>query len=109
MTIVSKTTAKFHAFTIQDFKTGTVSKFNNRYLLSVAVVGTEAVKRGLSPVSVLKEGEGKTQKISSFPPVVVNINHLDDKVPLEIVDIEFYAKLIMSKIDGIANLVGIFE
>ena len=109
LTIVSKTTAKFHAFTIQDFKTGTVSKFNNRYLLSVAVVGTEAVKRGFSPVSVLKEGEGKTQKISSFPPVVVNINHLDDKVPLEIVDIEFYAKLIMSKIDGIANLVGIFE
>lgn len=107
LTIVSKTTAKFHAFTIQDFKTGQVSKFNNRYLLSVAVIGTEAVRRGFSPVSVLKEGEGKTQKISSFPPVVVNINTLDEKVPLDIVDLDFYTKLIMSKIDGIAGLVGI--
>ena len=107
LTIVSKTTAKFHAFTIQDFKTGEVSKFNNRYLLSVAVIGTEAVKMGFSPVSVLKEGEGKTQKISSFPPVVVNINYLSDKVPLEIIDLNFYADFIMSKIDGIASLVGI--
>lgn len=107
LTIVSKTTAKFHAFTIQDFKTGKVSKFNNRYLLSVAVIGTEAVKRGFSPVSVLKEGEGKTQKISSFPPVVVNMNFLKDTVPLEIVDFDYYADLIMSKIDGIAGLVGI--
>lgn len=107
LTIVSKTTAKFHAFTIQDFKTGQVSKFNNRYLLSVAVIGTEAVKRGFSPVSVLKEGDGKTQKISSFPPVVVNMNFLKDTVPLEIVDLDYYANLIMSKIDGIAGLVGI--
>ena len=107
LTIVSKTTAKFHAFTIQDFKTGQVSKFNNRYLLSVAVIGTEAVKRGFSPVSVLKEGDGKTQKISSFPPVVVNMNFLKDTVPLEIVDLDYYASLIMSKIDGIAGLVGI--
>lgn len=107
LTIVSKTTAKFHAFTIQDFKTGQVSKFNNRYLLSVAVLGTEAVKLGFTPVSVLKEGEGKTQKISSFPPVVVNINYLNDKVPLSIIDLDFYAELIMSKIDGIAGLVGI--
>lgn len=107
LTIVSKTTAKFHAFTIQDFKTGQVSKFNNRYLLSVAVLGTEAVKLGFNPVSVLKEGEGKTQKISSFPPVVVNINYLNDKVPLSIIDLDFYAELIMSKIDGIAGLVGI--
>lgn len=107
LTIVSKTTAKFHAFTIQDFKTGQVSKFNNRYLLSVAVLGTEAVKLGFVPVSVLKEGEGKTQKISSFPPVVVNINYLNDKVPLSIIDLDFYAELIMSKIDGIASLVGI--
>lgn len=107
LTIVSKTTAKFHAFTIQDFKTGEVSKFNNRYLLSVAVIGTEAVKMGFSPVSVLKEGEGKTQKISSFPPVVVNINYLNDEVPLHIIDLDFYAELIMSKIDGIASLVGI--
>lgn len=107
LTIVSKTTAKFHAFTIQDFKTGQVSKFNNRYLLSVAVVGTEAVKRGYNPVSVLKEGEGKTQKISSFPPVVVNVNYLNDRVPLEIIDLDFYTDLIMSKIDGIAGLVGI--
>lgn len=105
--IVSKTTAKFHAFTIQDFKTGQVSKFNNRYLLSVAVIGTEAVKRGFNPVSVLKEGDGKTQKISSFPPVVVNMNFLKDTVPLEIVDLDYYANLIMSKIDGIAALVGI--
>lgn len=109
LTIVSKTTAKFHAFTMQDFKTGKVSKFNNRYLLSVAVLGTEAVKLGFEPVSVLKEGEGKTQKISSFPPVVVNINYLNDKVPLEIIDLDFYAGLIMSKIDGIAGLVGIIE
>lgn len=107
LTIVSKTTAKFHAFTIQDFKTGKVSKFNNRYLLSVAVIGTEAVKLGFSPVSVLKEGEGKTQKISSFPPVVVNINKLSDEVPLRIVDLDYYAELIMSKIDGIAGLIGI--
>jgi hypothetical protein len=107
LTIVSKTTAKFHAFTIQDFKTGQVSKFNNRYLLSVAVLGTEAVKHGFNPVSVLKEGEGKTQKISSFPPVVVNINYLSDKVPLHIIDLDFYAELIMSKIDGISGLVGI--
>lgn len=107
LTIVSKTTAKFHAFTIQDFKTGKVSKFNNRYLLSVAVLGTEAVKHGFSPVSVLKEGEGKTQKISSFPPVVVNINKLSDEVPLRIVDLDYYAELIMSKIDGIAGLIGI--
>ena len=109
LTIVSKTTAKFHAFTMQDFKTGKVSKFNNRYLLSVAVLGTEAVKLGFEPVSVLKEGEGKTQKISSFPPVVVNINYLNDKVPLEIIDLDFYAELIMSKIDGIAGLVGIIK
>lgn len=107
LTIVSKTTAKFHAFTIQDFKTGQVSRFNNRYLLSVAVLGTEAVKHGLTPVSILKEGEGKTQKISSFPPVVVNLNYLDDKVPLEVIDLDFYVDLIMSKIDGIADLVGI--
>ena len=107
LTIVSKTTAKFHAFTIQDFKTGQVSRFNNRYLLSVAVLGTEAVKCGLTPVSILKEGEGKTQKISSFPPVVVNLNYLDDKVPLNVIDLDFYVDLIMSKIDGIADLVGI--
>lgn len=107
LTIVSKTTAKFHAFTIQDFKTGQVSRFNNRYLLSVAVLGTEAVKCGLTPVSILKEGEGKTQKISSFPPVVVNLNYLNDKVPLEVIDLDFYVDLIMSKIDGIADLVGI--
>lgn len=109
LTIVSKTTAKFHAFTMQDFKTGKVSKFNNRYLLSVAVIGTEAVKYGFEPVSVLKEGEGKTQKISSFPPVVVNINYLNDKVPLKVIDLDFYAELIMSKIDGIAGLVGIIK
>ena len=107
LTIVSKTTAKFHAFTIQDFKTGMVSKFNNRYLLSVAVIGTKALEMGFSPVSVLKEGEGKTQKISSFPPVVVNINHLNDVVPIDIVDLDFYVELIMSKIEGIADLVGI--
>lgn len=107
LTIVSKTTAKFHAFTIQSFKTGTVSRFNNRYLLSVAAIGTEAVKHGFEPVSILKEGEGKTQKISSFPPVVVNLNYLDDKVPLEIIDLDFYAELIMSKIDGIAAITGI--
>lgn len=107
LTIVSKTTAKFHAFTIQDFKTGKVSKFNNRYLLSVAAIGTEAVKRGFSPVSVLKEGDGKTQKISSFPPVVVNINTLNDEVPFSIIDLDFYVDLIMSKIEGIASIVGI--
>ena len=38
---------------------------------------------------------------------MVNINHLNDVVPIEIVDLGFYVELIMSKIDGIANLVGI--
>ena len=65
------------------------------------------MKRGFSPVSVLKEGEGKTQKISSFPPVVVNINTLNDEVPFSIIDLNFYVDLIMSKIDGIASIVGI--
>lgn len=107
LTIVSKTTAKFHAFTIQDFKSGAVTQFNNRYLLSVAVVGTKAVKLGFNPVSVLKEGENKTQKISSFPPVVVNVDFLDSKVPLEIIDLDFYVDFISSKIDGVSELVGI--
>lgn len=107
LTIVSKTTAKFHAFTIQDFKTGTLTKFNNRYLLSVAVLGTEACKMGLSPCSVVKEGENKCQKISSFPKVVCNINTLNERLPLNVIDIEYYADLIMSKIEGIADLCGI--
>lgn len=44
LTIVSKITAKFHAFTTLDFQTGKQSTINNRYLLSVAVVGTKAAE-----------------------------------------------------------------
>lgn len=107
LTIVSKTTAKFHSFTIQDFKTGEVYKFNNRYLLSVAVIGTKAVAAGLKPVSILKEGEGKTQKISSFPPVVCNINKLTDVIPLEVIDVDYYVDLVSSKMEGLMGIAGI--
>lgn len=107
LTIVSKTTVKFHAFTIQKFGTGEKETFNNHYLLSVAVIGDKAKKRGFDPVSIMKIGDGKVQKVSSFPPIVVNINKLSDKVPPDIIDLEFYANLIMSKIDGLADLLRI--
>lgn len=107
--IVSKTTAKFHAFEMQDFKTGQITEFENRFLLSVAVIGTKAVNAGLKPVSITKIGDGKIQKIASFPNVVCNINRLSDELPLDVIDLNYYTSFIESKTNGILGLCGIKE
>jgi hypothetical protein len=73
----------------------------------VAVIGTKAVAAGLKPVSILKEGEGKVQKISSFPPVVCNINKLTDEIPLGVIDVDYYVDLVSSKMEGLMDIAGI--
>ena len=104
---VSKTTAKFHAFKVLDVVSGKTEVIDQRFMLSVAALGDKAQALGLLPKKVLKLGEDKEQKISSFPPVVININKLNDDVPLECIDISYYVNLILSKMEGISSLLNL--
>lgn len=104
---ISKTTAKFHAFLMTDCETGVEEQVSNRFMISVAAKVKESIKCGLHPKRIVKLGETKVQKISSFPPVVLNINTLNDHIPIECVDVEFYTNLIYSKMLGIAGQLGL--
>lgn len=102
-----KTTAKFAGFKITNIHTDEEEHYEGRFLLGIAVNAEKARALGYKVYDIKKVGIGKVQKISGFPPTAILIEHLDDKVPVEIVDAEYYAAQILSKMKGISELVGI--
>lgn len=102
-----KTTAKFAGFKITNIHTDEQEHYEGRFLLGIAVNAEKARALGYNVYDIKKVGIGKVQKISGFPPTAILIEHLDDNVPAEIVDTEYYAAQILSKMKGIADLMGL--